>query len=255
MKLLRRVRAARALERRGGHDEASRQAFDGEASAKSVAIIMDGNGRWANDRRLPVAAGHRAGAQALKRIVRHAPDVGITDLVVFSFSTENWGRPEDEVGDLMDLFCELIEAEVPELNVERVRLRFIGRREQLSQELQARIRDGEAATAHNDRLRLYVAMNYGGRAEIVDASRRFVAEEGPDAGEEAFGRYLYAPMLREPELLIRTSGEQRISNFLLWQAAYAEMVFSDKLWPDFGPDDLDAALAVFSARQRRFGGR
>ncbi len=255
MKLLRRVRAARALARRGVRDDASRPGARGTLSARSVAIIMDGNGRWATDRRLPVAAGHRAGAQALKRIVRHAPDVGITDLVVFSFSTENWGRPDEEVSDLMNLFCELIEAEVPELNEEGVRLRFIGRREELSTELQARIRDGEAATAHNDRLRLFVAMNYGGRAEIVDAARRFVASEGPEAGEEAFARHLYAPTLRDPELVIRTSGEQRISNFLLWQAAYAELVFSDKLWPDFLPEDLDAALAVFQARQRRFGGR
>ena len=216
---------------------------------------MDGNGRWANDRGLPVAAGHRAGAQALKRVVRHAPDIGISELVVFSFSTENWSRPEREVTDLMELFCELIEREVPELNEERVRLRFIGRRTELSSELQARIAAGEAATAQNSRLILHVAMNYGGRAEIVDAARRFAAEASPGAGEAEFSRYLYAPDMRDPELVVRTSGEQRTSNFLLWQAAYAEYVFSPKLWPDFTPDDLDVAVTQFRERQRRFGGR
>ena len=255
MSIRTRLRAARALSRLGHHELRSQDPVDAEGGPRSVAIVMDGNGRWANDRGLPVAAGHRAGAQALKRVVRHAPDIGISELVVFSFSTENWSRPEREVTDLMELFCELIEREVPELNEERVRLRFIGRRTELSSELQARIAAGEAATAQNSRLILHVAMNYGGRAEIVDAARRFAAEASPGAGEAEFSRYLYAPDMRDPELVVRTSGEQRISNFLLWQAAYAEYVFSPKLWPDFTPDDLDVAVTQFRERQRRFGGR
>jgi undecaprenyl diphosphate synthase len=222
---------------------------------ESVAIIMDGNGRWARERHLPVGAGHRAGARALKRVVRAACDAGIKDLTVFSFSTENWSRPDDEVGDLMGLFCELIDREVPELNEERVNIRFIGRCDELDSELRAKIAQAEATTAGNDRLRLFVAMNYGGRREILDAARRFVAERGPEAGEDEFAAHLYAPDLRDPELVIRTSGEQRLSNFLLWQCAYAELHFSDRLWPDFGPEDLELALADYASRHRRFGGR
>jgi undecaprenyl diphosphate synthase len=222
---------------------------------ESVAIIMDGNGRWAREHHLPVGAGHRAGARALKRVVRAAADAGILDLTVFSFSTENWSRPEDEVEDLMGLFCELIDREVPELNEEGVRIRFIGRCGDLDPALQAKIAEAEAATAPNTRLRLFVAMNYGGRQEILDAARRFAGECGPDAGEEDFARFLYGPDLRDPELVIRTSGEQRLSNFLLWQSAYAELHFSPRLWPDFGPEDLDLALADYARRHRRFGGR
>jgi undecaprenyl diphosphate synthase len=222
---------------------------------ESVAIIMDGNGRWARERHLPVGAGHRAGARALKRVVRAAGDAGIRDLTVFSFSTENWSRPDDEVDDLMGLFCELIDREVPELNEERVQIRFIGRCADLDPTLQAKIAEAEAATAGNDRLRLFVAMNYGGRQEILDAARRFAEECGPDAGEAEFAAYLYGPDLRDPELVIRTSGEQRLSNFLLWQSAYAELYFSPRLWPDFGPEDLEAALADYARRHRRFGGR
>jgi undecaprenyl diphosphate synthase len=155
----------------------------------------------------------------------------------------------------MGLFCELIDREVPELNEERVSIRFIGRCDELDDELRAKIAQAEATTAGNDRLRLFVAMNYGGRREIVDAARRFAAEDGPEAGEEEFARHLYAPDLRNPELVIRTSGEQRLSNFLLWQCAYAELHFSDRLWPDFGPEDLELALADYAGRQRRFGGR
>ena len=221
----------------------------------SVAIIMDGNGRWARSRGLPVGAGHRAGARALTRVVRAAGDAGVQDLTVFSFSTENWGRPRGEVEDLMGLFCELIDREVPELHAERVRIRFIGRLHDLDDELLGKIAGAEALTAGNERLRLFIAMNYGGRAEILDAARRFAAEAGPDAGEAEFGRYLYGPDLRDPELIIRTSGEQRLSNFLLWQSAYSELHFSPKLWPDFGPEDLDAALRDYAGRQRRFGGR
>ena len=222
---------------------------------ESIAIIMDGNGRWARERHLPVGAGHRAGAKALKRVVRAASDAGVKHLTVFSFSTENWTRPDSEVGDLMGLFCELIDREVPELNAENVQMRFIGRLGELDPDLRERIAAAEAETAANTGLRLFVAMNYGGRREIADAARRFAAECGPEAGEAEFAQYLYAPELRDPELVIRTSGEQRLSNFLLWQSAYAELHFSDRLWPDFGPEDLEAAMAEYGRRHRRFGGR
>ncbi len=222
---------------------------------ESIAIIMDGNGRWARDRHLPVGAGHRAGAKALKKVVRAASDAGVKHLTVFSFSTENWTRSDSEVGDLMGLFCELIDREVPELNEENVQMRFIGRLEELDPDLRERIAAAEAETATNTGLRLFVAMNYGGRREIADAARRFAAECGPDAGEAEFAQYLYAPEMRDPELVIRTSGEQRLSNFLLWQSAYAELHFSDRLWPDFGPEDLEEAMAEYGRRHRRFGGR
>jgi undecaprenyl diphosphate synthase len=202
-----------------------------------------------------VGAGHRAGARALKRVVRAASDAGVRDLTVFSFSTENWARPDDEVEDLMGLFCELIDREVPELHEERVEMRFIGRRDELDAQLCAKIAEAEAITAGNTGLRLFVAMNYGGRQEILDAARRFAQECGPEAGEAEFAQFLYGPDLRDPELVIRTSGEQRLSNFLLWQSAYAELYFSPLLWPDFGPDELHEALAHYAGRQRRFGGR
>lgn len=253
MKITRRLRSARALVRLGRDERRETVASLGRVP-ESVAIIMDGNGRWARDRGLPVGAGHRAGAQALKRVVRRARDIGIKDLTVYSFSTENWSRPKDEVDDLMHLFTELIERELPELMDEGVRMRFIGRREALGDTLRARIDDAETRTRDNPGLRLFVAMNYGGRQEIVDAARRFVAECGPDAGEDDFGRLMYGD-LRDPELVIRTSGEQRLSNFLLWQSAYSELHFSDRLWPDFSPEDLEAAVGDYAGRQRRFGGR
>ncbi len=231
---------------------------DGQVSRDvpvSVAIIMDGNARWAERRRLPIAAGHRAGAQALKRVVRAASDAGIEDLTVFSFSTENWSRPRAEVDDLMVLFTDLIDRETDELNAENVRMRFIGRTGELPALLQERIAASEASTAANTGLNLFVAMNYGGRGEILDAARRLVAESGPDATEDDFGRLLYGPQMRDPELVIRTSGEQRLSNFLLWQTAYAELYFADCLWPDFGPEELDEALAHYAGCQRRFGAR
>jgi len=222
---------------------------------ESVAIIMDGNGRWAKDNGLPVAAGHRAGARALRTVVRAAGDLGVKDLTVFSFSTENWSRPADEVDDLMGLFSELIDREVPDLDDEGVSIRFVGRLHALDQALLDKIAAAEARTAANDRMRLFIAMNYGGRAEIVDAARRFAAEAGVDAPDAAFGEYLYAPDLRDPELIIRTSGEQRLSNFLLWQSAYAELVFSERLWPDFGADDLAEAFRDYASRDRRYGAR
>jgi undecaprenyl diphosphate synthase len=222
---------------------------------RSVAIIMDGNGRWARERHLPVGAGHRAGARALKRVVRAAGDLGIADLTIYSFSTENWARPPDEVEDLMTLFRELIDREVGELDAEGVRMRFVGRIDRLDEALRRRIAAAEQRTAGNRRLTLFIAMNYGGRQEIVDAARRFASEHGPDAGEREFAQCLYAPDLRDPELVIRTSGERRLSNFLLWQSAYAELHFSPVLWPDFDARALAAAVEDYAGRRRRFGRR
>ena len=225
--------------------------------ARSVAIIMDGNGRWAAKRGLPVAEGHRAGTKALRRTVEAAIDLGLETLVVYAFSTENWSRPEGEVDSLMDIFGETIERELPDLVRQGVRTRFIGRRDRASAVLREGMTRLEEETAGNDRLRLWVALDYGGRAELVDAARRLVeAGVAPDEIDEAvFHENLYAPELPDPDLLIRTSGELRISNFLLWQLAYAELVFVDTLWPDFGEADLRTALAEYARRKRRFGGR
>ncbi len=221
-----------------------------EASARSVAIIMDGNARWARDRGLPVLEGHRQGAQALKRTVKNAVRLGIGELCVYAFSTENWSRPLAEVEGLMRMFAELIESETPELDEEGVRMAFIGRRERVSEELRAKMAWAEAETATNDRMALWVAFNYGGRAEILDAAERYRG-----GGEEAFEACLYAPEMRPPDLVVRTSGERRLSNFLLWQTAYSELVFSDVLWPDYDIEHLDAALREYEARRRRFGAR
>ena len=225
--------------------------------AGSVAIILDGNGRWAARRGLPVAAGHRAGARNVRRIVESAIDVGVPDLSVFAFSTENWSRPQDEVEALMEIFAETIERELPDLEKQGVRVRFVGRRDRAPEELQKRMAVMEDRTALNTRLNLWVAFDYGGRAELVEAARRIV-ESGVDPAEideNVFAANLYAPELPDPDLLIRTSGELRVSNFLLWQLAYSELVFSDKLWPDFDERDLRAALADYASRRRRFGGR
>jgi undecaprenyl diphosphate synthase len=225
--------------------------------ARSIAIIMDGNGRWARRRRLPVAAGHRAGTKALRRTVEAAIDLGVESLCVYAFSTENWSRPADEVDSLMEIFVETIERELEDLARQGVRVRFIGRRDRATDALRAKISELERTTEENRRLDLWVAFDYGGRAEIVEAVRRLV-EEGVDArdvDENAIASRLYAPDLPEPDLVIRTSGEQRISNFLLWQVAYAELVFTDTLWPDFGEGDLREALAEYAGRRRRFGGR
>ncbi len=216
---------------------------------------MDGNARWAREHHLPIAAGHREGARALKRVVRAASDLGIEDLTVFSFSTENWARPEEEVNDLMSLFIELIDRETDELNQENVRMRFIGRLGDLPDDLQRRIALSEESTGTNTGLNLFVAMNYGARGEIVDAARRFVARYGEEGGEAEFADVMAENGLRDPELLIRTSGEQRLSNFLLWQCAYAELYFSPRLWPDFTPEDLEEALDHYAQCQRRFGAR
>jgi undecaprenyl diphosphate synthase len=225
--------------------------------AQSVAIILDGNGRWAKRRGLPVAAGHRAGARTVRRTVEAAIDVGIHDLAVFAFSTENWSRSDEEVAALMEIFAETIERELPDLAEQGVRVRFIGRRDRAPEELQRRMAAMEDRTGLNTRINLWVAFDYGGRAELVEAARRLV-DSGVDAreiDENVFAANLYAPELPDPDLLIRTSGELRISNFLLWQLAYTELVFVDTLWPDFDERDLRRALAEYASRRRRFGGR
>jgi undecaprenyl diphosphate synthase len=218
--------------------------------ADYVAIITDGNGRWAQQRDLPVIEGHQAGADVVKARLRDAAEFGVKELTVYSFSTENWTRPKEEVDGLMAMFAERIDRETPELDEEGVRMRFIGRREGISEELTGRMDWAEAETEENDRITLFVAFNYGGRAEILDAA---AAYEG--GGEEEFQSHLYAPEMHEPDLLIRTSGEQRLSNYLLWQCAYSEFVFRDELWPDFTREAFEASLAEYEERQRRFGAR
>jgi undecaprenyl diphosphate synthase len=218
--------------------------------ARYVAIITDGNGRWAQARGLHAVEGHRAGADVVKARLRDAVELGVEELTVYSFSTENWSRPREEVDGLMAMFGERIDRETPELDAEGVRMRFIGRREGVAPELQEKMDWAEAETAANDRITLFVAFNYGGRAEIVDAAREFQG-----SSEEDFRALLYAPDMHDPDLIIRTSGEQRLSNYLLWQSAYAELVFADELWPDFSRAAFEAALDEFAARQRRYGGR
>ena len=219
-------------------------------SAEYVAIITDGNGRWAQQRGLPVIEGHRAGADAVKERLRDAVEFGVKELTVYSFSTENWTRPRQEVDGLMAMFAERVDRETPELDEEGVRMRFIGRREGISEKLTDRMDWAESQTASNDRITLFVAFNYGGRAEILDAA---AAYEG--GGEEEFHKHLYAPEMHDPDLLIRTSGEQRISNYLLWQCAYSEFVFREELWPDFDREAFASSLAEYEERQRRFGAR
>jgi undecaprenyl diphosphate synthase len=224
---------------------------------RSIAIIMDGNGRWAERRGLPVAEGHRAGTRALRRTVEAAIDLGVESLVVYAFSTENWARPVDEVADLMAIFGETIERELPDLAAQGVRTRFVGRRDRAPDSLRGQMERLERETASNRRLSLWIAFDYGGRAELVEAARRLVAD-GVEAGavdDGALEARLYEPELADPDLVIRTSGEQRLSNFLLWQSAYSELVFVDDLWPDFGADQLRAAIADYAGRRRRFGGR
>jgi undecaprenyl diphosphate synthase len=225
-------------------------AHDVSAAAKYVAIITDGNGRWAQRRGLPVIQGHQAGADAVKARLRDAVELGIEELTVFSFSTENWSRSAEEVGGLMAMMGERILGETPELDQEGVRMRFIGRREGVAPGLVERMEWAEAKTADNQRITLFIAFNYGGRAEIIDAARAFQG-----GSEEEFRRHLYAPDMHDPDLLIRTSGEQRISNYLLWQCAYSELVFAEELWPDFDGAAFERSLAEFTERKRRFGGR
>jgi len=224
---------------------------EGADGPRFVAIITDGNGRWAKERGLPAIRGHEAGADVLKERLRDAVSFGIKELTVYSFSTENWTRSKAEVSGLMRMFARRIDTETPELKAEGVRMRFIGRRSApVSARLIEKMRWAEAETAENDRITLFVAFNYGGRAEILDAARAFT-----DGDEDDFRRLLYAPEMHDPDLIIRTSGEQRVSNFLTWQSAYSEFVFRDELWPDFTRDAFASSLAEYASRHRRFGGR
>ena len=225
--------------------------------AHAVAIIMDGNGRWASERDVPVAEGHRAGSRALRPVVESAIDLGIDSLAVYAFSTENWSRDVDEVAALMEIFAETIDRELEDLAAQGVRCRFVGRRDRAPDWLLAKMEHLESATADRAKLQLWIAFDYGGRAEIVEAARRLL-ESGSDpdeVDEAALSACLYEPEMPDPDLVIRTSGERRISNFLLWQSAYAEYVFTDTLWPDFGPEELRTAIEEYARRRRRFGGR
>jgi undecaprenyl diphosphate synthase len=221
-----------------------------DPSPRYVAIITDGNGRWAKAHGKSVAAGHRAGADVVKARLRDAAELGIRELTVYSFSTENWSRSRAEVAALMKLFSERILSETPELHEQGVRMRFIGRREGVSAKLVEQMEWAERHTAGNERITLFVAFNYGGRAEILDAAARYQG-----GGEDEFRALLYAPEMHDPDLIIRTSGERRLSNYLMWQSAYSELVFRDELWPDFDRAAFESALAEYGARQRRFGGR
>jgi undecaprenyl diphosphate synthase len=215
-----------------------------------VAIITDGNGRWARDRGVAVVDGHQAGADTVKARLRDCAELGIEELTVYSFSTENWSRPAEEVTALMRMFSERIARETPELRDEGVRMRFIGRREGVAGALVEQMDWAERETAGGDAITLFVAFNYGGRAEILDAAQRYGG-----GGDEAFRALLYAPDQHDPDLVIRTSGEQRLSNFLLWQSAYSELVFADELWPDYSRAAFERSLSEYANRARRYGGR
>lgn len=225
-----------------------------------IGIIMDGNGRWAQKRFLPRSAGHRAGAQNFRTITRYCSKIGIKYLTVYAFSTENWSRPMEEVGALMRLFKEYLEEALRDFMDENIRVRFIGDVSAFPQELQELIQEVEEASAPKTGMVLNLAMNYGGRAEITRAAKVFAQDvaqgkvQPGDLTEESFSRYLYTGGQPDPDLIIRPSGEERLSNFLLWQSAYAEFVYFDILWPDFKTKDLDEAIAIYSSRQRRFGG-
>jgi len=225
--------------------------------ARSIAIIMDGNARWARSRGLPVLAGHSAGTRALRRTVEACLDVGVDSLAVFAFSTENWNRPDDEVRGLLDLLAETIKREFPDMGRMGVRVRFVGRRDRCSPSILTLIEDTERDTAANEALTLWICFDYGGRSELVEAARALVRDgvAAEDVDEAALAARLSAPDMPEPDLVIRTSGEQRLSNFLLWQTAYSEYVFTPTLWPDFGEEPLRAALAEYAGRRRRFGAR
>ncbi len=226
---------------------------------RHVALIMDGNGRWAQRRGLPRAVGHREGVQALRRTIKAAPELGVQCLTVFGFSTENWSRPADEVSDLMGLVRAFVGSDLKRLEAAGVRVKVLGRRKGLPEDIAAIVARAEAQTAHNDKFLLQVAFNYGGRADLADAAQRLVdrARAGEDVivDEEALGAGLSTAGAPPVDLIVRTSGEQRLSNFLLWEAAYAEMVFQDILWPDYGAEALAEAIAQFACRQRRYGGR
>ncbi|MCW3039622.1 MAG: uppS [Solirubrobacterales bacterium] len=225
-------------------------ATDAAERAKYVAIITDGNGRWAQARGLPTVEGHQAGADAVKGRLRDAVRLGVQELTVYSFSTENWSRSAEEVTGLMRMFSQRLTVETPELDAEGVRMRFIGRRDRVGAALLEQMEWAEATTAQNTRITLFVAFDYGGREEILHAAERYAG-----GGEEEFAKGLYAPDMHAPDLLIRTSGEQRLSNYLLWQSAYSELVFAPELWPDFDTAAFERCLAEYDTRQRRFGGR
>jgi len=231
-----------------------------EKGPRHVALIMDGNGRWAERRGLPRVVGHREGVQALRRTIKAAPDFGVRCLTVFGFSTENWSRPADEVSDLMGLVRSFVGSDLKRLEASGVRVRVLGRRKGLPGDIAAIVDRAEAQTAHNDRFLLQVAFNYGGRADLVDAAQRLVDRaragrlEG-DVTEDDLGAGLSTAGAPPVDLIVRTSGEQRLSNFLLWEAAYAEMVFQEILWPDYGAEALAEAIAQFGCRERRYGGR
>jgi undecaprenyl diphosphate synthase len=246
---------AAAGERASAADpQSARSAATDERSSRSgaryVAVITDGNGRWAQARGVPVNDGHSAGADTVKARLRDAAELGIEEFTVYSFSTENWSRPADEVAGLMDMFSRRIASETPELHAEGVRMRFIGRREGVGERLAEQMSWAEEMTGANSRITMFVAFNYGGRAEILDAARRFSGST-----EEEFRACLYAPEMHDPDLIIRTSGERRLSNYLLWQSAYSELIFRDELWPDFTREALEQSLAEYAERRRRFGGR
>ena len=223
---------------------------------RHVAVIMDGNGRWAKARWLPRTAGHRAGVAVLTPLLEVAGELGVEVLTLYAFSTENWARPETEVDSLMGLFLETAKGKVTELNERGARLRFLGRRAHLPVAVQEAIEEAEKLTKNNNLLDVYVALNYGGRAEIVDAARRMMKDglKPEEVDETKFASYLYAPEVPEVDLVIRTSGEFRVSNFLLWQIAYAEFYVTDTLWPDFSPEEFCRAIVSFAARSRRRGG-
>ncbi len=219
-----------------------------------LAVIMDGNGRWAKAHRLPRLAGHKAGAETLDRVMHYCREAGISYLTVYAFSTENWKRSPEEVGGLMKLLSSYIKRKKAQLIKEGVRFRVIGRRGDLSPSLQKQIAALEEATK-DGRFTLLVALSYGGRAEIVDAVNAALAAGETVVTEESFARYLYAPDVPDPDLIIRTSGECRTSNFLLWESAYSEYWFTPVLWPDFGKEEFEQAIAAFASRERRMGGR
>jgi undecaprenyl diphosphate synthase len=239
-------------------EEAQSQSITSEQANRPVrhlAIIMDGNGRWATRHHLPRLAGHKAGVTALRRVVECASDENIEMLSVYAFSTENWGRPRSEVDGLMRLFWETIRSDLEKLHRDGVRLRHLGRLQDLSPDIQKAVRDSMEMTRNNTRIGLNVCFNYGGRAELVDAIRQIIADgRTPETiTEELIGSYLYTRDLPDPDMVIRTAGEMRVSNFLLWQSAYSEYYATPTLWPDFGREDLLAALDSYQQRQRRFG--
>ena len=223
-----------------------------DAPPHHVAIVMDGNGRWATRRLLPRVAGHKVGVDSLRRCVRACAERGIRVLSVFAFSSENWNRPQDEVSGLMDLMAMALAREVPQLVQDGVQLHFVGERDRLSPKVRSGLEQGEQATAHNQGLVLNVCFNYGGRWDITQAARRLAAS-GQDINEGSLATAMALSHVPDPDLIIRTGGEQRISNFVLWQAAYSELYFTDTLWPDFDEVSLDQAIATFVGRERRFG--